>query len=412
MGRRTALASLATATVDDVPGKSDPLLLPLPLDALHCTRFNPRRNFGTDEELKEFGQKLEKEQLQPAVVVSRAAYLKLWPDEAENVGTASYVIANGERRYRASVLAGRKALEVIHREDVAKSKAAFLDAVQSENNDRKDLDPIERAIAIDTMVTELGGADQVAAYYEKTKGWVSQQRKLLKLTPEMQKLVSDEVMPVRVARDIAGKPPEEQAAAWKQELAQRAQPKPRPPFKEVTSAPTAAEEPVAERFTAVNQPAPDTTPAPPALAAPAPTAPPGSDRFTAVNQDPPAAAPLNAAPTATPPGEPTGEGVPEPRSESTAEEQQASATGAQGDAAGRPTLDYSNGPWIARHLGAKMDPGPYFACTQLMLRQSWEKGETETLALLAGFMEQAMERSPKEFQKLLEASSERLGQAH
>lgn len=265
-GRRTSLVSLAGQKVEDVPGRSDAVLLSVPLDKLHCTRFNPRRNFGTDEELKEFGEKLKKEQLQPAVVVSRAAYLKLWPNEADRVGSASYVVANGERRYRASQLVGRGVLEVVHREDVAKSRADFLDAVQSENNDRQNLDPIERAIAIETMVTELEGADRVAAYYSKTKGWVSQQRKLLKLTPDLQDLVSAGEMPVRVARDIAGLPPEVQAAAWDEEVQRRRLEK---------------EAGARLRAQAANPPAPE---AAPVAAIPAPDAP---TRFTAVNQTPP-----------------------------------------------------------------------------------------------------------------------------
>ncbi|GAA3154377.1 ParB/RepB/Spo0J family partition protein [Streptomyces rectiviolaceus] len=288
-GRRTSLASLAGGKVDAVPGKSDPLLLTVALDKLHCTRFNPRRNFGTDEELTEFGHKLEQEQLQPAVVVSKGAYLALWPDEADSVGDASYVIANGERRYRASRMVGRDALEVVHREDVAKSRAAFLDAVQSENNDRKDLDPIERAIAIDTMVAELGGADQVAAYYGKTKGWVSQQRKLLKLTDDLQALISSGEMSVRVGRDIAGLPAEQQMGAWRQELDRRIEAKEQPR--------TPRRQP--ERFTAVNQPQ---APSPDAVgmeegALPAP------ERFTAVNQ--------NGRPDLETVGQPSG-GPPDP----------------------------------------------------------------------------------------------------
>ncbi|WP_432185424.1 ParB N-terminal domain-containing protein [Streptomyces tendae] len=267
-GRRTSLAALAGAKVDDVPGRSDPVLLSLPLDKLHCTRFNPRRNFGTDEDLRDFGEKLKKEQLQPAVVVSRAGYLKLWPDEAERVGTASYVIANGERRYRASRLVGRGKLEVVHREDVAASRASFLDAVQSENNDRQDLDPIERAIAIETMVTELGGADKVAAYYSKTKGWVSQQRKLLKLTAELQNLVSAGDMPIRVARDIAGLPEHVQAEAWQEHVERRR-------LEKETGARLRAQS--AESKESVRTA--DTDGTPPASE--------GTGRFTAVNQRPP-----------------------------------------------------------------------------------------------------------------------------
>jgi ParB family chromosome partitioning protein len=335
-GRRTSLASLAGGKVEDVPGRSDPVLLSLPLEKLHCTRFNPRRNFGTEDDLREFGEKLKKEQLQPAVVVSRAGYLKLWPDEADRVGLASYVIANGERRYRASQLVGRTALEVVHREDVAASRASFLDAVQSENNDRQDLDPIERAIAIETMVTELDGADKVAAYYGKTKGWVSQQRKLLKLTSELQDLVSAGEMPVRVARDIAGLPADVQSAAWDEHLERRrlekeagarlrAQAANPPEPASVAPKPVPAPAAGAERFTAVNQ----ETAQEPAVPTTEPTT---EDRFTAVNQtelptEPetsavayePASKPI--APPVDVPVRQSPDGIPEPRDASPRAEQ-------------------------------------------------------------------------------------------
>ncbi|MGO1025607.1 ParB/RepB/Spo0J family partition protein [Streptomyces rubiginosohelvolus] len=246
-GRRTSLASLAGQKVDTVPGQSDPLLLTLPLATLVPTRFNPRRNFGTEDDLKAFGLVLKRRQLQPAVVVSRAAYLKLWPEEESEVGTAQYVIANGERRYRGSLAAGLTTLNVVHNEDVAKSRADFLDAVLSENNDREDLDPIERALGIDTMVAELGGANRVAEHYGKTGGWVSQQRKLLKLVPELQQLVSAKEMPVRVARDVAGLPVEQQVTAWErekarrdEEAARRLDPKPAHPAREESVAPVSA----------------------------------------------------------------------------------------------------------------------------------------------------------------------------
>lgn len=222
-GRRTALASLAGGTVEEVPGANDLTLLHIPLSKLIPTRFNPRRNFGTKEKLREFGLVLKKRQLQPAVVVSRAAYLKLWPNEAERVGDASYVIANGERRYRATKEIGLAKLWVVHREEVANSRVDFLDAVLSENNDRDDLDPIERALGIDTMVQELGGVKAVAAHYGKSVGWVSQQRKLLSLVPDLQALVSSGEMPQREGYRIAGLPAGEQVAEWKAELVRREQ---------------------------------------------------------------------------------------------------------------------------------------------------------------------------------------------
>lgn len=220
-GRRTSLATLAGAKVDNVPGQSDPLLLTLPLAKLVPTRFNPRRNFGTDEALKEFGLVLKNRQLQPAVVVSRAGYLKLWPDEADAVGDKPYVIANGERRYRASLAIGLPTLNVVHNEGVAASRADFLDAVLSENNDREDLDPIERALGIKTMVDELGGKAKVAEHYEKSGGWVTQQMYLLDLAPELQDLVSAGQLPVRETRALVKLPQEQQVLAWQAKSAER-----------------------------------------------------------------------------------------------------------------------------------------------------------------------------------------------
>lgn len=364
-GRRTSLAALAGAKVDDVPGRSDPLLLSLPLNKLVPTRFNPRRRFGTDDELREFGAKLAREQLQPAVVVSRAAYLKLWPAEAEHVGHASYVIANGERRYRASLLVSRSVLEVVHKEDVAASRATFLDAVQSENNDRQDLDPVERALAIDIMVNELGGADQVAVYYGKTKGWVSQQRKLLKLTPALQDLVSTGEMPVRVARDIAGLPQEVQEMAWEEEIAKRRAAKEAADRWKTADAPEASPAKTAgpsARFTAVNN-------APPAPARAAAEEDQqtgtGSPRFTAVTpQDPPppaqpsAPAAVRQAPEAEP------QHVPEPRTDPEPVQQVPE---------GRK-LPYNDGLFVAQHLIVKMPPSALELAIRVLNRHAEQNG--------------------------------------
>lgn len=359
MGRRTSLVSLAGQKVEDVPGQSEPLLMSLPLDRLVPTRFNPRRRFGTDDELREFGTKLAKEQLQPAVVVSRTAYLKLWPEEAEHVGDASYVIANGERRWRASQLAGRPTLEVVHKEDVAASRAAFLDAVQSENNDRQDLDPIERALGIDIMVRELGGADQVAVYYGKTKGWVSQQRKLLRLTPALQDLVSSGELPVRVARDIAGLPPEVQGVAWEEEVAKRKAAKEAADRWKTAGTPerTPATPPAPERrFTAVNQ-----QPLPPPPAAANGTAQP--DRFTAVNRQGHTVQETEPEPAPHARVEPEQQHLPEQRPEPPVEP----------IPEGRK-LPYDDGVTVARHLILKMPTDEFVAMLRTLNRHAAEHG--------------------------------------
>lgn len=112
---------------------------------------------------------------------------------------------------------------------------------------------------------------------------MSQQRKLLKLIPDLQVLVSQGEIPVRVARDIAGLPHGEQADAWAREVQRRAEAEraPRAPrARKATATAVAQPSPEVTRFTAVNQTAP---PAPESGLVLAPVV---SEQslFTAVNQ--------------------------------------------------------------------------------------------------------------------------------
>ncbi|WPO76298.1 ParB/RepB/Spo0J family partition protein [Streptomyces sp. KN37] len=254
--RRQAVAATTGAPTTGAP---DSRLRALPLEQLVATRFNPRRNFGSEQDLREFGLRLGKKQLQPAVAVTREAYLALWPDEADNLGSAQYVLANGERRFRGSRAAGLPTLDVVVDDDVAKSRADFLDAVFSENDDREDLDPIERALGIQTMVEELGGKAKVAEYYGKSAGWVTQQMYLLDLAPQLQALVSSGELPVRETRSLVKLPVDEQITAWEKRTSQRQEEKaqPRPARKKTAQGTTESSSRrtgQSESFTAVKNP--------------------------------------------------------------------------------------------------------------------------------------------------------------
>ena len=103
-------------------------------------------------------------QLQPVVIVSRADYLRLWPEHEEGIGPADYVLVNGERRWRAATR--RYPLPVVDaliRPQLADSRPEFLDAIFTENIDRKNLDPIEEARAVEEMVNEGAGSAAKAA---------------------------------------------------------------------------------------------------------------------------------------------------------------------------------------------------------------------------------------------------------
>lgn len=407
-GKRLSLASLAGGPVESVPGSSRPTLVHLAPEQVVPTPLNPRQDFDPAK-LEELGNSMRGGQLQPCVGIARSAYVRLFPEHADQLPPCQIVMAAGERRWKAAAQAGLPTIDVHVREDIAESRVKFLTAVLTENVERSNFNYIEEAHGLQRMLEMSDGSQADAArVLNKSKQWFSQRIGLLRLSDEMQELViKGEVTTLRELRKYSALPSDQQVASWRadREAAERdeaeaepvaaPEPAPTPQAQVPATRPPAAQDAGkdAKAYTAVYAP-----PAVPAREA-EPAAPESGsvEAVTTVN-----GTKAQPAPSTTP------DSVPEPR----AHEQQASVTGAQGRAADPPTLDYSNGPWIARHLGAKMDPGPYFAGTQLMLRQSWEKGETETLALLAGFMEQAMERSPKEFQKLLEAFSERLSRAH
>lgn len=204
-GQRTSLASLASTKVEDVPGRGSVTLSTLPLASIAPTPLNPRTNFGSSEELADLGRSIKRRQLQPIVVVTKALYLKHFPEHAEQIDgeSASYVIAVGERRYRAAGAAGLGTIEAAIRDEVAATRQDFVDAVLSENLDRKNFDPIEEAEAIELLVREFGSARAAAAHRGKTESWVSQRRSLLRLAEPVRVLVRARELPVEAARTLA-----------------------------------------------------------------------------------------------------------------------------------------------------------------------------------------------------------------
>ena len=214
-GRRVALSSLAQDPVEEVPGHSTGTPIRLAPDRIARTPLNKRTSFGTPDELTELGESIRRRQLAAVVVVTRARYLALFPEHQDQVGTANYVLVNGERRWRAATQVQLPRLDAVIREDLADSRADLLDAVIAENIDRKNLDPIEEARSVEDLVAEAGSAAAAAKQLHRTEGWVSQRRALLRLTPEIQARVQAGEVPVRIARSIASLPPEDQEAALK-----------------------------------------------------------------------------------------------------------------------------------------------------------------------------------------------------
>jgi ParB family chromosome partitioning protein len=262
-GKRVSLASLAHSKVEAVPGASRPDLVHVHPDTVAPTPLNPRRNFD-ETELLELGEDMRGGQLQPCVAVAKAAYLKLYPEHAEQLpAECRYVMAAGERRWRAAVKVGLDSLDVMLRHDLTESRIRFLAAVLSENVQRANFNPIEEANGLRAMLDLHDGNQSAAAKaMGKSKGWFNQRIGLLRLTDEMVQLVLEgKLTAFRDMRRYASLPPEEQYPAWKQD---QEQPRPAPaslpnPGPDPVPQPTPAAVPATgagpQAYTAVNTPA-------------------------------------------------------------------------------------------------------------------------------------------------------------
>lgn len=208
--------------------RADGRLYRVPLGRLAPNLVNPRTEFGTEDDLIDFGKSLARRQNQPCPVVSRSAYLKLWPDHADRIGDVDYVLVSGERRYRGATAVGLPVLDCVANDDFATDRKTFMEAVVAENVDRKNFDPVEEAYAVQALVAEFGSNRAVAQHFDRVDGWVTQRLQLTHLAREMQVLVRDKTIPVEAARKL-GKlardnkwAAQEQMQWWENEKVRRA----------------------------------------------------------------------------------------------------------------------------------------------------------------------------------------------
>ncbi|MBW1603542.1 ParB/RepB/Spo0J family partition protein [Streptomyces sp. JJ66] len=226
-GQRSERGRAKAVAQGDIPEYE---LVRLPLAEVSPTPLNPRRNFGSEAELTEFGEKLRKVQLAACTAVTRAVYLKLWPDHEDRIGSAQFVLVNGERRYRAALQVGLEALDFVVRDELAVSREEFIDNLLKENLDREDFDAIERARGVQELVAVCHGNQSAAATrLGKDRSWVTNQLALLTLPEEVQALLSAGEMAERDGRQLARRLKENPAldaadlvSLWKEIKAQEA----------------------------------------------------------------------------------------------------------------------------------------------------------------------------------------------
>lgn len=124
-----------------------------------------------------------------------------------------YVIISGERRWRASKMAGLESIPAYIREvDDANLHAMAL----VENIQRQDLNAIEIALSMQRLVDECGlTQDSLAEKVGKKRSTVANYMRLLRLPDEVQLALKEGLISMGHAKAIAGVPDEKQLALLK-----------------------------------------------------------------------------------------------------------------------------------------------------------------------------------------------------
>lgn len=112
----------------------------------------------------------------------------------------TYMIVAGERRWRAAKKAGLKEVPVVIKE-LTDEEIAELAII--ENLQREDINSIEEAFAFKMLIDQYSYTqDQVAAKISKSRVYVTNSLRLLKLCEKVQKMVIDEMLSAGHARAL------------------------------------------------------------------------------------------------------------------------------------------------------------------------------------------------------------------
>ena len=169
----------------------------LPLDLIQRGKYQPRRDMDPSA-LEELAQSIKAQGVMQPIVVRLVA-------------KNTYEIIAGERRWRASKLAGLKTIPALVR-DVSDEAAIAMALI--ENIQREDLNPIEEAVALQRLQKEFELTQQeVANAVGKSRASVANLLRLTGLPDEVKTLLAHGDLEMGHARAILGLPAEHQVEA-------------------------------------------------------------------------------------------------------------------------------------------------------------------------------------------------------
>lgn len=157
----------------------------LNINDIEPNREQPRKNFDKAA-LEELADSITKHGLiQPIVVQKKDGY---------------YEIIAGERRWRAAKIAGLKEVPVVIKDYTPQE---VMEIALIENIQRKDLNPIEEAVAYKSLIDEYNlKQEELAAKMSKSRTAIANSMRLLKLAEPVQQMIIDNEISMGHARTL------------------------------------------------------------------------------------------------------------------------------------------------------------------------------------------------------------------
>jgi ParB family chromosome partitioning protein len=191
--------------VPAVSGQNANTIARIPLDQITLNPKQPRKDFD-EQPLQELAASIKlHDVIQPVTVIK--------------TGPSSYQLISGERRLRASKIAGLTDIPAYIR---TADSQGILEMALLENLQREDLNAIEIALSYRQLMDECGlTQEQVSERMKKERSTVANYLRLLKLPPDIQRAVRDGQITMGHARAIIGLDHVEQQLYVYREIVQR-----------------------------------------------------------------------------------------------------------------------------------------------------------------------------------------------
>ncbi len=159
------------------------------IDSIEVNPFQPRKDFD-ETALQELADSIKELGVIQAISV-------------KDLGNGKYQLISGERRLRASKLAGLTKIAAYIRTDV--TDQSMLEMALVENIQREDLNAIEVALSYQQLIDECKlTQDQLSTRVGKSRPAIANYLRLLNLPPKIQSGIRDEKISMGHARALLG----------------------------------------------------------------------------------------------------------------------------------------------------------------------------------------------------------------